>query len=750
MTRTLKSGLVFLVFCLLASDTLADYSTGLPLPSIDLEGCAWRASAGARITVKSGELALLVKSLPHSEPRTIECWVPLPGYQEMTVRGKQTDSVTEQGWTFSFVRTTGERVELTHSSQNGEVSFPLPPAWERDRRVGISIGIPGDNPGYVHFVSLSLQPASPGLPAAPQPVSPEQGQQVTPAAADFLWSNPNPEIASSYDLEWQRHGGTHHTKSLPANFISTANGAWTAKWLPRGRYNWKVRALNASGLPGPWSTTMHFTVQPETAHKVPDIRPSARDPLFLVDMEASDPGPEWRRVPADVQSHLLFRIGGSLDQIQRTLNEAQREHIAIALQVNGPHNIIGGRWDRLPLARVSQWAHRYSELKAFYICEQQVQGGIENQEVKSYIEHLIALGSETGRPVFWADANWGGNIWLSVVASKGFLQFAREHRGYLYPLWKMNGGFVPYLAPAGLLGLWLKGAVAGWGAQPETWYWTEASFRTLGVQRGYKEGLRQDAPPVLFQELALLGASAGAEVYSFEPGTDIFDANSGRNLETILVPLVRMLRDSVVPDVTSVKKAVIKERVLDRQDLIFRRSYTAPLRKLFSNTLGIAYPFEMVPESGSCYWIPFVPAASPAAEISKPCPAPIPGRAAVFEAGGTDFVFNSRVNWPEEQKFSLKVAGIQTNARLGLNGWVVIQKMKSGESHLWFFARTGASLDMQFDLPVAWRKLETDTAADASSQFPNSASGGWSSPVRHIELRAEHHTWDILVARKTM
>lgn len=750
MTRSIKYGLIFMVFCLLASDPLAGYSAGLPPSSIDLEGCSWRASVGARVTVKAGQMDLLVKSLPHLAPRTIECQVPLPGNQEMTVRGKQTDSVTEQGWTFSFIRTTGERVELTHSSQNGEFSFPLPPAWKHDKHVRISIGIPGDNPGYLYFVSLSLQPAPAGLPAAPQPISPEQGQQVTPAAADFLWSNPSPEIVSSYELEWQREGGMRHTKSVPSYFISSAHGVWTSKWLAPGQYAWKVRALNAGGMRGPWSEAMHFTVQPETASRAADVRPSAKDPVFLVDMEASDPEPEWKRIPTDVQSHLLFRIGGPIDHIQHTLAAAQRDGIPIALQVNGPHNIIGGRWDRLPLARIAQWADRYSELKAFYICEQQVHGGMANPEVKSYIEHLIALGSETGRPVFWADANWGGNIWLSVVASKDFTEFARKHRGYFYPLWKMNGGFVPYLAPAGLLGLWLQGTVTAWGVQPETWYWTEAGFRTLGVQRGYKEGLRQDAPAVLFQELALLGASAGAEVYSFEPGTDILDANSGQNLNMILVPLVRMLTDSTVPDKNDVQKAVVKEQTIKPADLIFRKHYTLPLRKLFASTLGISYPFQMVPESGRCYWIPFVSPGNLPAGVSKSCPAPIPGRAAVFKAGGTDFVFNSRVNWPGEQHFSLNLAGTRMEARLGLNGWVLVRNTRDGESHLWFFARTGARLDMQFDHPVVWRKLETDAAGSASSQLPNGASGGWSSPVRHIELPAGHHVWDILVARKTM
>jgi hypothetical protein len=255
---------------------------------------------------------------------------------------------------------------------------------------------------------------------------------------------------------------------------------------------------------------MHFVVTAEAGSIKPDIIPSSQRPVFLIAIEASDPGSAWERLPSDTRSRVLIRMGGSLSYIQHALEAAQREGVPIALQVNGPHDIIAGRWDRVPLALLALWARHYTELKAFYICEQEVQGGVENPEVRSYLERLVALGSEQGRPVLWADANWGRNIWLDVEANAQFSQFLRAHRGYLYPLWKMNGGFEPYLAPAGLLGLWLSNTVAAWGVQPETYYWTEAGFGTLGIQRDYKEGLRQDAPPVLFQELALLGASAGS------------------------------------------------------------------------------------------------------------------------------------------------------------------------------------------------------------------------------------------------
>lgn len=677
----------------------------------------------------------------------------------MVAEGMHRGAVTETGWIFAFVRASGERRELNHSSQEGAFAFPVPASWEHDKNVSIFIGIPGDNPGYLRLQNLRLQPASDVLPSAPQPVSPEDGQEVTPPAADFLWSAPRAGQVSGYDLEWQCGDEKNQTAHIAAYFLSDAQGAWPTHWLSPGQYSWKVRALNPSGKSGPWSKVMHFIVRPEVARQAPDVIPNPKHPLFLVDLETNDPGSAWKLLPADVRSHLAIRMGGSLEQIQHTLEQAQKEGIPIALQVNGPHDIIAGRWDRVPLARLAQWAHQYSELKAFYICEQEVQGGIENPAVKSYLERLIDLGSEVGRPVCWADANWGGNIWLDVVADKDFMRFLNTHYGYLYPLWKMNGGFEPYLAPAGLLGLWLTRTVAAWGVQAESWYWTEAGFTTLGVQSRYKEGVQADAPPVIFQELALLGASAGAEIYSFEPGTDFFGPDSHQNLNTILIPLIRMLAGSVIPNRHEVQTAVTQQRILEPADLVFRNHYTDSMHQFFSHTLGITYPYEMVPESGNCYWIPFVPKAaamaarhhqadSPSATPGS-CSPPIAGDAAVFKVGKTDVIFNSRVNWSEEESFSLRLAGAVMSGKLGVNGWVVVFRENTEEARLCFFARPDARLVLEFNRPVAWQTLIGfgDQSGVTTPQYEYSLlkSSARLEATQHIELRAERRPLEILI-----
>ena len=504
---------------------------------------------------------------------------------------------------------------------------------------------------------------------------------------------------------------------------------------------------------------MHFTVRTEEATQPSDVLPSPQRPITILNLPTDDVKADWAVVPQDVRPTFLFRTGGTRQYIAGILAAAQAAGAPIALQVNGPHNIIAGRWDRVPLALLEQWAHEYPTLKAFYICEQQVQGGVENPEVTSYLERLIALGAELGRPIFWADANWGRNIWLDVEAHQEFAGFLRAHYGYVYPLWKMNGGDAPYLAPAGLLGLWLGHTVAAWGAQPESYYWTEAGFTTLGVQLAYKEGARRDAPLVIFQELALLGASAGAEIYSFEPAIDYWDKTSPyHDLENVMWPLFRMLRDAVIPDLPAVQAATIRKHVLEPADLVYRSDYTLPMRQLFAATLGIAYPFQMVPESGSCYWIPFVPATATTTESPQPagaesspsrsCLPPVPGKAAVFTVGKAIFVFNSRVNWDEDESFKIGLAGALASGRLGPNGWVTVLNENNEEAQLWFFARKGAHLTLDFDRPVGWGTLDGDR--DSASPGPprvNSLVIGtaWSGPVRHIDISAADRPWRIVV-----
>ncbi len=715
--------------------------------TVDLRSCHWQPSSAVRTLRLATRLEIRVRALAHPAARQITCWVKLPAATPEIIEGINHGAVTEAGWTFAFQFPGRRRMRLMyHGSQEGRFRFPVPRRAASGGRIGIVIGIPGDNPGYVRLPVLRLEPASTATPPAPIPLSPQPGDTLTPAATDFYWQAAAASTTAAYQLEWRRIQGATASLRLPAYFESDAMRGSPPHRLRPGRYAWRVRAISLTGNPGPWPRWTDFRIQPPARWRPPDLAPSAAHPLFLIDFEAGDPRSAWRGFPPDIRPHLLLRVGGSIPAIEAMLTAAQADNIPIALQVNGPHDIIAGRWDRLPLARLLAWARKFPTLKAFYICEQAVQGGIRNREVRQYLLRLIALGAETGRPVIWADANWGRNVWLDASADRDFSLFLRRHRGYLFPLWKMNGGFEPYLAPAGLLGLWLSGTVSEWGVQPESWYWVEAGFRRLGWQGDYKQGLRTDAPAMIFQPLALLGASAGAAVYSFEPGSDLLagglgDAHARRH---VFIPLARLLLAGTIPSKMDVRRALRWVHRIDARDLAFRKSYRRRLRTLFRQTLGIAYPFEEVPESGSCYWIPFVSPSAFRSWHTRPhrgCPPPQPGRAAIFRAGHTVFVLNSRLNWNEPQRFQIALGPFGLAGKLGVDGWLVARSLGTAQTDrglrprhtaaaLWFSARRGAPVRLAFQPGIFWK----------------AAGEPWSRrPVAHLDFVAGAAPREILI-----
>jgi len=158
--------------------------------------------------------------------------------------------------------------------------------------------------------------------------------------------------------------------------------------------------------------------------------------------------------------------------------------------------------------------------------------------------------------------------------------------------------------------------------------------------------------------------------------------------------------------------AVFQWHRVQSGDLAFGKDYSAALHRLFARTLGIDYPFEAIPESGACYWIPFVNVSFSRAagsrgtgETSKeaPCSAPVADRAAVFRVGRLAFVFNSQVNWRKDQRFSFRLSELHCSGVLGLNGWMEAKEGNPGEVQLWFYARRGARIVLDFHSAVFWK-----------------------------------------------
>jgi hypothetical protein len=115
--------------------------------------------------------------------------------------------------------------------------------------------------------------------------------------------------------------------------------------------------------------------------------------------------------------------------------------------------------------------------------------------------------------------------------------------------------------------------------------------------------------------------------------------------------------------------------------------------------------------------------------------------------GRTTFIFNNRVNWPEEQSFSMGLAGALASGKLGPNGWITVLNEDHAQTHLWFFGRKGSHLVMDFDRPVSWRTLVDEQIGPAgeTTQAPSAKADSWSGPIRHIDISADQQLWNIVV-----
>ena len=108
------------------------------------------------------------------------------------------------------------------------------------------------------------------------------------------------------------------------------------------------------------------------------------------------------------------------------------------------------------------------------------------------------------------------------------------------------------------------------------------------------------------------------------------------------------------------------------------------------------------------------------------------------------------MNWPEEESIQINLAGTRASGKLGLNGWVAVLDENNEQAQLWFFARRGEHLVMEFDHPATWRRLAGDSDSAISGGLRNTApaaTNALSGPVRHLDLSAEQQPWRIVIQR---
>ncbi len=577
------------------------------------------------------------------------------------------------------------------------------------------------------------------LPAAPPPapglVAPADGAVLSPNALHFsLAQAPN---AVDYELQVSRQ--------------RDFTGAWSARVTPpyladrlpylpdddaprgAGQWFWRARAISIGGRAGPWTRAHGYTVQESAGPRPPVLAPSPEEPLFVLMADRRTMLARWEALPVEVRRHTVFRVEDlPTESLAVTVELAQRHGIPVVVQTSGPHDYYGPVSARIPLSDVDAWFRRFPVVKGVYICEQAFRVTPEGKRTMlAYARRLLALAAEHGRLVVWADAHWTRNLWIDAGLDAPLVAAMRRYGRYFVPVVKMNGALTPHSALDAALGLWLAGFAAGWGVQPEHWYWYEAGLGAPGRQQWHKEGVMADFPPTFYGQLALLGLAGGASVYSFEPGTDEWNAEGGLTptARGVVMPLLEELATRRwVPDRTEVMGGVRAVYVADSADSPWALDY-GTLRPVYAAAYGESHPFAIIPRVSRYGRIPIVPRSTPpevlasfrarlragvpatVAESRRLLDALYPARAEgdawMVRLPRGVAVMNGHENQDIEQSFAVALDGPvqRLSGRLGLNSYLILRQ-EEGDVRLHANARAGRALALDLQLRGSPQSVE--------------------------------------------
>ena len=140
--------------------------------AIDLTSCPWRASAGARVTIHGNETDLEVMSLPQPGPRTMDCWVTLPGTGPTVVQGLHHGAVTETDGHSRLFAPRESAASYTVAPRKGNSRFLCPQSGNTTSKSESRSASPAITPAtYISKTCVCKRPRSncPDLPGLCHP-----------------------------------------------------------------------------------------------------------------------------------------------------------------------------------------------------------------------------------------------------------------------------------------------------------------------------------------------------------------------------------------------------------------------------------------------------------------------------------------------------------------------------------------------------------------------------------------------------
>jgi len=328
----------------------------------------------------------------------------------------------------------------------------------------------------------------------------------------------------------------------------------------------------------PWTVFSYVAVLGSGAAApapVPMRRPVSSDtPMIMLPWTRS--GPEaLRKVSPAVRPHVVLQHRLMVRPERRAALFADFEacrragtllalHVRTHWPVDDPD--MAAREGRIaPADLVEEVLARFPNVVALIDAEQYA----FTREQREYAARLLDLCDRAG-VWFILDAGWHtGSDWREVFLDPTLKAAVERHGRVFLPMWEMNVADAMYYEQSQLLGMWLSGVVAAWGANPQRWYWGEAGFAEIGENAGWRFGKRGgmkeavrylDRYPFYAHSLvltALTGARAfwiGGEI---APNAWNADGSPSRYWKESLEPAFTfLLRQRLIPDARDLAREV--------------------------------------------------------------------------------------------------------------------------------------------------------------------------------------------------
>jgi hypothetical protein len=330
----------------------------------------------------------------------------------------------------------------------------------------------------------------------------------------------------------------------------------------------------------------------------------------------------WHEFDDDIKPSVTFQIDGlARDNFRRNevlLPHMEREGVPITLQVQTNNSNVD---DTVPFDMVRRFVDTYSCINGLQIVESTVRtyvghgGGPEYTMGRNarYARDIIRLAGEYGLFMSWQHMTENIAAIGCSIDNEALFDTVCEYGDYVIPTHEMNCETSKYIDHLSAMGMWLSGATARWGVEPQSWYWHDAGYNTPGSF----QPPTLDMPSGMYAIMMLLGASAGATVYSIEPGPDIW-APRGSLLEPVFR---RLIKERLIPSRREVVESMPIAYHLPRcekpvdfhrisEDLDFDRNEG----KLIRATYGVfdrARDAEAIPNTPRYGWIPVLPTKTP-------------------------------------------------------------------------------------------------------------------------------------------